>query len=69
MTNDEEKTHKKCLNLLKEHIEYIEQQSYLVLTEHKSEMNKSNFRDVYDAMYNINQKAHQAKKAMNIYSL
>ena len=53
-----------CLNLTKECIEFIEKESYYVLEDVNIEEETAK---VETSVYRINQKAHELKKAIEIY--
>ena len=54
----------KCLKMVKNNIEVIERSSYEILDNEKSNTLLS---DISSQIYNINQKAHEVKKIMNVY--
>ena len=58
------KNYKECLNLTKKHVECIEKESYNILANLNI---KNNSDEVESAVYIINQKAHELKKAINTY--
>ena len=54
----------KCLKMVKDNIEVIERRSYEILDNEEPDTRLS---EISSQIYNINQKAHEVKKIMNVY--
>lgn len=55
----------KFLRTLLEHVGEMEQQSYILLKDHKLDISD----EVYDRVYKINQSGHEIKRLISIYGL
>ena len=64
--SEREKRQNECLKMLKDHVQYTEEQSYNILMKYK---HADNLDEVYDIIYDINQRAHTIKKTIDTYQL
>jgi len=53
----------KFLKSILEHVGEMEQQSYILLKDHKLEL----ANEVYDRVYKINQEGHEIKRLIDLY--